>query len=68
MMWEEGLWERPENRAVIDGLEVYNGQGLVLTGIDFEDRYLEATAYRRLGLRIAAVSASGTFAVACTRR
>ena len=47
MMWEEGYWEAPANRAQVDALEVYNGQALAAVGIDFEERYREATAYRR---------------------
>ena len=44
MMWEEGWWEAPQNRARIDALEVYNGQALAAVGVDFESRYREATA------------------------
>ena len=58
MMWEEGYWEAPANRGHIDGLEVYNGQALGAVGIDFEKRYREATAYRGLGLKIAATTGS----------
>ncbi|MSP60384.1 MAG: hypothetical protein EXR72_08590 [Myxococcales bacterium] len=60
MMWEEGLWEAPENRAAVDGIEVYNGQALAAAGIEFEARYLQATAYRGLGLQIAAVTGADT--------
>jgi hypothetical protein len=60
MMWEEGLWEAPANRGKIDGLEVYNGQALSAIAIDFESRYLEATAYSGLGLKIAAVTGADT--------
>jgi len=60
MMWEEGLWEAPANRGKIDGLEAYNGQALSAIAIDFEGRYLEATAYSGLGLKIAAVTGADT--------
>jgi hypothetical protein len=60
MMWEEGLWEAPANRRAIDALEVYNGQALAATGIDFAVRYREATSYRGLGLKIAAVTGADT--------
>jgi hypothetical protein len=60
MMWEEGYWEAPENRAHIDALEVYNGQALASVGIDFENRYREATSYRGLGLKIAATTGADT--------
>lgn len=60
MMWEEGLWESPATRGKIDGLEVYNGQALSAIAIDFEARYLEATAYSGLGLKIAAVTGADT--------
>jgi hypothetical protein len=60
MMWEEGLWEAPQNRGYIDGLEVYNGEAMAVLGFNFEARYLEATAYSRLGLKIAAVSGADT--------
>ncbi len=60
MMWEEGLWEAPENRALVDGLEVYNGQALTAVGIDFEGRYREATSYGGLGLHFAAVTGADT--------
>jgi hypothetical protein len=60
MMWEQGLWEAPQNRGHIDGLEVYNGEAMAVLGVDFEARYLEATAYSRLGLKIAAVSGADT--------
>jgi hypothetical protein len=60
MMWEEGWWEAPQNRAAIDGIEVYNGQALSAVGLDFEARYREATAYRGLGLKIAAVTGADT--------
>src|SRR5689334_19699920 len=60
MMWEEGLWEAPQNRAFLDGLEVYNGEAMAVLGFDFEKRYLEATAYGKLGLKIAAVSGADT--------
>ena len=59
-MWEEGLWEKHGNREKIDGLEVYNGQAMAVLGIDFESRYLEATAYSHLGLKIAAVTGADT--------
>jgi hypothetical protein len=60
MMWEEGLWEAPQNRGKIDALEVYNGQALSAIAIDFEARYLEATSYGGLGLRIAATTGADT--------
>ncbi|MDB4964475.1 MAG: hypothetical protein JWN44_164 [Myxococcales bacterium] len=60
MMWEEGYWEAPKNRARIDALEVYNGQALAAVAIDFESRYREATAYRGLGIKIAATTGADT--------
>ncbi|HEX6837333.1 MAG TPA: hypothetical protein VF334_12215 [Polyangia bacterium] len=60
MMWEEGYWETPQNRARIDALEVYNGTALATVGIDFEIRYREATAYRGLGIKIAATTGADT--------
>jgi hypothetical protein len=60
MMWEEGLWEAPQNRGHLDGLEVYNGEAMAVLGFDFEARYLEATAYAKLGLKIAAVTGADT--------
>ncbi len=60
MMWEEGLWEMPQNRSAIDALEVYNGEAMSVLGFDFEARYLEATAYRKLGVKIAAVTGADT--------
>jgi hypothetical protein len=60
MMWEEGYWESPKNRAGVDAIEVYNGQALAAIGIDFESRYREATAYRGLGLKIAATTGADT--------
>jgi hypothetical protein len=60
MMWEEGLWESPASRALVDGLEVYNGQALSAVGIDFEPRYREVTAYSGLGLHLAAVTGADT--------
>src|SRR4051812_22414679 len=45
MMWEDGLWESPVTRGFVDGLEVYNGQAMASVGIEFEERYREATAY-----------------------
>jgi hypothetical protein len=60
MMWEEGLWESPRNRGRIDAIEVYNGQALSAVGIEFESRYREATAYRGLGLKIAATTGADT--------
>ena len=60
MMWEEGYWEAPANRGHIDALEVYNGTALGAVGIDFESRYREATAYRGLGLKIAATTGADT--------
>jgi hypothetical protein len=60
MMWEEGLWESPQNRSRIDGLEVYNGQALSAVGIEFESRYREATSYRGLGIKIAAITGADT--------
>jgi hypothetical protein len=60
LMWEEGYWEAPANRSRIDALEVYNGQALAAIGIDFESRYREATAYRGLGLKIAATTGADT--------
>ncbi len=68
MMWEEGLWEAPANRGLIDGLEVYNGQALTAVGIDFEARYREATAYRGLGLKIAAVTGADTHGPSSVKR
>lgn len=56
MMWEEGWWESPSNRAPLDAVEVYNGQALAAVGIDFEARYREATAYRGLGIKVAATT------------
>jgi len=60
MMWEEGLWESPQNRGKVDALEVYNGQALSAIAIDFESRYREATAYGGLGLHIAATTGADT--------
>jgi hypothetical protein len=60
MMWEEGLWEAPKNRTRVDAIEVYNGQALSAVGIEFESRYREATAYRGLGLKIAATTGADT--------
>lgn len=60
MMWEPGLWEAPENRSLLDGLEVYNGVGYASSGIHFEKRYLEATAYSKLGIKLAATGSSDT--------
>ena len=60
MMWEEGYWEAPKNRARIDALEVYNGQAMAAVGVDFESRYREATAYRGLGIKIAATTGADT--------
>jgi hypothetical protein len=60
MMWEEGYWEAPANRGHIDALEVYNGEALGAVGLDFESRYREATAYRGLGLKIAATTGADT--------
>ena len=60
MMWEEGYWESPPNRGRIDALEVYNGQALSAVGVDFESRYREATAYRGLGVKIAATTGADT--------
>jgi hypothetical protein len=60
MMWEEGYWEAPKNRSGVDAIEVYNGQALAAVGIDFESRYREATAYRGLGLKIAATTGADT--------
>jgi hypothetical protein len=60
MMWEEGWWEAPQNRAQLDALEVYNGQVLAAVGVDFESRYREATAYRGLGIKIAATTGADT--------
>ena len=60
MMWEEGYWEGTRQRGLIDALEVYNGQALSAVGIDFESRYREATAYRGLGLKIAATTGADT--------
>jgi hypothetical protein len=60
MMWEQGLWEAREHRDKIDALEVYNGQALSAIGIDFENRYREATAYSGLGLHIAATTGADT--------
>ncbi len=60
LMWEEGYWESPKHRGKIDALEVYNGQALSAVGIDFEQRYREATAYRGLGIKIAATTGTDT--------
>jgi hypothetical protein len=60
MMWEEGWWEAPQNRGHLDALEVYNGQALAAVGIDFESRYREATAYRGLGVKLAATTGADT--------
>jgi len=60
MMWEEGWWEAPQNRGHVDALEVYNGQALAAVGVDFESRYREATAYRGLGVKIAATTGADT--------
>ena len=60
MMWEEGYWEAPANRGKIDALEVYNGQALGAVGIDFEQRYRDATAYGGLGMKIAATTGADT--------
>ncbi len=60
MMWEEGYWETPRNRARVDALVVYNGQALAAVGVDFESRYREATAYRGLGIKIAATTGADT--------
>ncbi|HEX6836148.1 MAG TPA: hypothetical protein VF334_06220, partial [Polyangia bacterium] len=60
MMWEEGYWEAPKNRAHIDALEVYNGQAMAAVGVEFESRYREATAYRGLGIKIAATTGADT--------
>ncbi len=68
MMWEDGLWEAPANRGLIDALEVYNGQALAATGIDFEERYRQATAYGGLGLKIAAVTGADTHGPASVAR
>ena len=58
--WEPGLWETVENRAVIDGLEIYNGVGVTTVGFISEDRYLEATSYTGLGCKIAAIASPDT--------
>ena len=58
MMWEEGLWEK--DVGVVDGLEVYNGQLMAGIGFDFESRYLDATAYRGLHAKLAAVTGADT--------
>lgn len=68
MMWEEGLWEAPANRGLVDALEVYNGQAIAAIGIDFEARYREATAYRGLGVKIAAVTGADTHGPASVKR
>lgn len=60
MMWEEGLWESPKNRGDVDALEVYNGMAMGTLGVDFENRYLEATSYRGLGMHIAATASADT--------
>jgi hypothetical protein len=60
MMWEDGYWEAPKNRARVDALEVYNGEALAAVGVDFEGRYREATAYRGLGIKIAATTGADT--------
>lgn len=60
MMWEEGYWEAPGQRGKIDALEVYNGQALSAIGLDFEARYREATAYRGLGMKVAATTGADT--------
>ena len=58
LMWEPGLWE--SQGARVDALEVYNGQALAAAGLHFEARYLQATAYSGLGLRLAAVTGADT--------
>lgn len=68
LMWEEGLWETPQNRALVDGIEVYNGQARASVGIDFEARYLEATSYRGLAMKVAAVSGADTHGPASVAR
>ncbi len=68
MMWEEGLWEAPAHRGVIDALEVYNGQALAVTGVDFEGRYREATSYKGLGMKIAATAGADTHGPASVER
>lgn len=68
LMWEEGLWELPENRGKVDGIEVYNGQALASVGIDFESRYREATAYKGLGMRVAAIASADTHGPAAVDR
>lgn len=60
MMWEEGYWEAKDNRGKIDALEVYNGQATSAVGIDFAERYREATSYRGLGMKIAATTGADT--------
>jgi hypothetical protein len=60
MMWEEGYWEAPANRGKVDALEVYNGQALAAVGIDFEQRYRDATAYGGLAIKIAATTGADT--------
>jgi hypothetical protein len=68
LMWEEGLWEAPANRGLIDAIEVYNGQARATAGIDFEARYREATAYRGLALKVAAVTGADTHGPASVER
>lgn len=60
VFWEPGLWERPGHRERIDALEVYNGLAMAGGGVNFEERYREAIAYRGLALKIAAVSGADT--------
>jgi hypothetical protein len=60
LMWEQGYWESPVNRAAIDALEVYNGQAISAIGVEFEARYRQATAYRGLGMKIAATTGADT--------
>jgi hypothetical protein len=62
MEWEPGYWEDAANRPFVDALEVYNGQAYATLGIQYEDRYLDATAYSGTlgGLHIAAEAAPDT--------
>jgi hypothetical protein len=62
LTWEAGYWEAPAYRKVIDALEVYNGQAWAGAGVNYESRYLEATAFSGAegGLRLAAVGGTDT--------
>jgi hypothetical protein len=58
--WEPGLWEKPEHRGLIDGLEVYNGVGISTVGWSSEDRYLDASSPKGLGCHLAAIASPDT--------